>query len=246
MKVYGKEQIRLIRESCRIVHEVLNELSRRVAPGISTYEIDEKAENLIKGMGGRPAFKGYMNYPASICASVNHQVVHGIPGTDIILKNGDILGIDLGVEKSGYFGDSAVTVPVGEISQEASDLISATRKALMAGIEKAVAGNNLYDISSSVQKCAEGAGFSVVRSFVGHGIGENLHEEPQIPNFGRAGTGPELRPGMVFAIEPMVNAGTYDVMIEKDGWTAVTADGRLSAHFEHTILVTSETPEVLT
>ena len=246
MAIYDQKQIGLIRESCRIVSEVLKQLPGHVVPGISTFEIDMIAEKLIKKMGGRPAFKGYRDYPATICSSLNRQVVHGIPDKKTILKEGDILSIDIGVERAGYFGDSAVTVPVGGITHEAAELISATRRALSAGIEKAAAGNRLYDISSSIQQCAEAAGFSVVRNFVGHGIGASLHEEPQIPNFGRAGTGPELKPGMVLAIEPMVNAGTYEVKVEKDGWTAVTADGRLSAHFEHTVLVTGSEPEVLT
>ncbi len=246
MAIYNEKQIGLIRQSCRIVSEVMKQLPGCVVPGISTLEIDGMAEKLIRESGGRPAFKGYRGYPAAICASVNRQVVHGIPDKNTILKDGDILGIDIGVERAGYFGDAAVTVPVGTITDEAARLISAARRALSAGIGKAEAGNRLHDISNSIQSCAEAAGFSVVRNFVGHGIGANLHEEPQIPNFGRAGTGPELKPGMVLAIEPMVNAGTHEVRVEDDSWTAVTADGKLSAHFEHTVLVTSGKPEVLT
>ncbi len=246
MAIYNEKQIGLIRQSCRIVSEVLKQLPGCVVPGISTLEIDGMAEKLIRESGGRPAFKGYRGYPAAICASVNRQVVHGIPDKNTILKEGDILGIDVGVEKDGYFGDAAVTVPVGAVSWEAGNLISAARRALALGIEKAIPGNRLYDISNSIQRCAESAGFSVVRNFVGHGIGANLHEDPQIPNFGRAGTGPELKPGMVLALEPMVNAGAYEVKVEKDGWTAVTSDGSLSAHFEHTVLVTRSEPEVMT
>ncbi len=246
MAIYNERQIGLIRQSCRIVSEVLKLLPDCVSPGISTLEIDRIAEKLIRESGARPAFKGYRGYPAAICASVNRQVVHGIPDKNTILKEGDILGIDIGVERAGYFGDAAETVPVGIINDEAARLISVTRRALSSGIEKAEAGNRLHDISNSIQICAEAAGFSVVRNFVGHGIGANLHEEPQIPNFGRAGTGSELKPGMVLAIEPMVNAGTYEVRVEDDRWTAVTADGRISAHFEHTVLITSGKPEVLT
>jgi methionyl aminopeptidase len=246
LNVYDEAQVDLIRRSCKIVSAVLQQLAGRVLPGVSTREIDFFAESLILEMGGRPAFKGYRGYPAAVCASVNEQVVHGIPDKKTILREGDILGIDIGAEREGYFGDSAMTFPVGEISEEASALLFAAKRALEAGIEKAEAGGRLHDISSAVQSCAEGAGFSVVRNFVGHGIGANLHEEPPIPNFGRAGTGPELRPGMVLAIEPMVNAGAYEVRIGKDGWTAVTADGSLSAHFEHTVLVTEGKPEVLT
>ncbi len=246
MALYNHEQIELIRASCKIVGKVLRQLKEYVVPGASTFEIDITAEKLVREFGGRPAFKGYRGYPASICASVNRQVVHGIPDKNTILKEGDILGIDLGVERSGFFGDSAVTVPVGRVSKEAEKLVSTAHRALVLGIEQAAAGNRLYDISSRIQRCAEAAGFSVVRNFVGHGIGANLHEEPQIPNFGRAGTGPELKPGMVLALEPMVNAGSYEVEVEKDRWTAVTCDGSLSAHFEDTVLVTSGKPEVLT
>lgn len=246
MALYNQEQIELIRESCKIVGKVLRQLKEYVVPGASTFEIDITAEKLVRELGGRPAFKGYRGYPASICASVNRQVVHGMPDKNTILEEGDILGIDLGVERGGFFGDSAVTLPVGRVSGEAEKLISATDRALLLGINQAVAGNRLYDISSRIQHCAEDAGFSVVRNFVGHGIGANLHEEPQIPNFGRAGTGPELKPGMVLALEPMVNAGSHEVMVAEDGWTALTSDGSLSAHFEHTVLVTSGKPEVLT
>ncbi len=246
MTIYNQEQVELIRASCKIVGKVLKQLRQYVVPGASTFEIDIAAEKLVRDFGGRPAFKGYRGYPASICASLNRQVVHGIPYRHTILEEGDILGIDLGVERDGFFGDAAVTLPVGRVSGEAEKLISATDRALVLGIEQAVAGNRLYDISSRIQRCAEAAGFSVVRNFVGHGIGANLHEEPQIPNFGRAGTGPVLKPGMVLALEPMVNAGSYEVMVEEDRWTAVTSDGSLSAHFEHTVLVTSGKPEVLT
>ncbi len=246
MGVYREKQIARIRESCAIVREVLGILSLAVEPGISTLELDAVAEEHIKKLGGRPAFKGYRGYPGSICASLNEQVVHGIPDSRTILKEGDILGIDIGVELGGFYGDAAATIPAGKVSAAAGRLIEATRNALARGIEKAVAGNRLHDISAAVQSCVEARGFSVVRNFVGHGIGANLHEEPAVPNFGRPGTGAKLVPGMVIALEPMVNEGSFEVRVEKDNWTAVTADGKLSAHFEHTIAITSGKPEVLT
>ncbi len=246
MAIYSENQIDSIRCSCRVVVEVLNRLRDYILPGVSTLELDSRAEELIRQRGARPAFKGYRGFPASICASLNHQVVHGIPDSKTILKDGDILGVDIGVEMNGYFGDSAITEPVGKVDDMAARLISATRSALDSGVKKALAGNRLHDISHAIQVRAEAAGFSVVRNFVGHGIGRDLHEEPQIPNFGRPGSGPELKPGMVLALEPMVNAGSWEVKVEKDNWTAVTSDKKLSAHFEHTVLITYDGPEILT
>jgi len=231
--------------SCRIVAEVLLKLSDTVAAGMTTKELDEIAEALILSKNATPAFKGYKGYPATLCTSLNEQVVHGIPG-QTVLKEGDIVSIDVGVFNNGFYGDAAITLPVGRISDEADKLLSSTNESLYAGIEKAAAGNRLSDISSTVQKHVEGDGFSVVRNFVGHGIGRALHEDPQIPNFGKPGEGPLLREGMTLAIEPMVNAGTWKVDILDDGWTAVTKDGSLSAHFEHTVVITENGPKILT
>ncbi len=241
----SKAEIEKIRLSCRIVAEVLDRISRMVEPGITTRQLDSYAEDLILKAGAAPAFKGYRGYPASICTSVNQQVVHGIP-SDYRLKEGDIVGIDVGVVKDGYYGDAAVTVPVGEISDELKRLIRVTRDALEKGIEQARANNRLYDISAAIQSHAEAHGFSVVREFVGHGIGTKLHEEPQVPNYGKPGTGPRLREGMVLAIEPMVNMGGWQVHILPDHWTVVTADGGFSAHFEHSVAITGNGPLVLT
>jgi methionyl aminopeptidase len=199
---------------------------------------------MARSLGAIPAFKGYRGYPYSLCCSLNEQVVHGFPGP-APLKEGDILSMDFGVILDGFYGDAATTVAVGSISPQASELLRATEASLQAGIAKARPGNHLGDVSSAVQKVAEGAGFSVVRQFVGHGIGRGLHEEPQVPNFGLPGRGVRLKPGMVLAIEPMINAGGYEVRILKDGWTAVTVDGKLSAHFEHTVAVTADGPRIL-
>lgn len=241
----SKAEIEKIRQSCRIVAEVLDRVSRMVEPGITTKQLDSYAEELILKAGAAPAFKGYRGYPASICTSVNQQVVHGIP-SDYRLKEGDIVGIDVGVVMGGYYGDAAVTVPVGEISDELKRLIRVTRDALEKGIEQARANNRLYDISAAIQRHAEAHGFSVVREFVGHGIGTRLHEEPQVPNYGKPGTGPRLREGMVLAIEPMVNTGDWQVRILPDNWTVVTVDGGFSAHFEHSVAITENGPLVLT
>jgi methionyl aminopeptidase len=232
-------------ESCRIVAEVLEGIKKNVAPGITTKEIDEFAESYILTKGGNPAFKGYRGYPASVCTSVNEQVVHGIPSSTK-LKKGDIISLDIGVYYNGFYGDAAVTLPVGEINNRAKQLLSVTEEALRKGIEMAVIGNRLSDISSAIQNCVEKEGFSVVRNFVGHGIGRELHEEPQIPNFGKPGEGPELMEGMTLAIEPMVNTGGWEVVILNDGWTAVTKDKSLSSHFEHTVAVTKNGYCILT
>lgn len=231
--------------SGRIVADVLEALKDVVKIGLTTKEIEDFADERIRALGGIPAFKGYRGYPASVCTSVNEQVVHGIPSSRV-LKDGDIVSIDIGVLLDGFYGDGAVTVPVGAIDREATELIRVTEEALYLGIQSAVEGNRLYDISGAIQGHVEKNGFSVVRLFVGHGIGRELHEEPQVPNYGVHGQGPRLKRGMTLAIEPMVNAGSHEVIILDDGWTAVTKDGKKSAHFEHTVLVTSDRPRILT
>ncbi|MDH5174278.1 MAG: type I methionyl aminopeptidase, partial [Elusimicrobiota bacterium] len=214
-------------------------------PGITTGELDRVASTLIKIHKARPAFLGFRGFPASICTSVNDQIVHGIPG-NYRLREGDIISLDFGVIHQGYYSDMAITLPVGDISENAQKLIAVTESALANGISQMVPGNRLYDISSAIQECAESNGFSVVRDLVGHGIGQKMHEEPQIPNFGKRSTGPYLKAGMVFALEPMVNMGGYDIRTLDDNWTVVTADGSLSCHFEHTVAITDNGPEILT
>lgn len=240
-------ELRLLRRSNRLVAETLAALAQRVKPGVTTLELDRFAEEYLLARGARPAFKGYRNYPFTLCTSINEQVVHGLP-SGRKLEEGDILSLDMGAIVEGYYGDSAVTVPVGRIRPEAERLLRVTRDCLDRGIAAARNGARLMDISSAVQEHAEANGFSVVRVFVGHGIGKELHEAPQIPNFvdpGR-GRGPALKPGMVLAIEPMVNAGSPEVRVLEDQWTAVTADGSLSAHFEHTVAITENGTEILT
>lgn len=241
----SRHEIEKMKISNRIVVEVLEEIKKKIRVGVTTIELDRLAESVILKKGGTPAFKGYRGYPNSLCISINEQVVHGIP-SNRRLKDGDLVSIDLGVYHDGYYGDAAITVGAGEITPEAKRLLDATQKALYVGIEKARAGNHLSDISNAVQMYVEGEGFSVVRAFVGHGIGTSLHEEPQVPNFGEAGKGPLLKSGMVLAIEPMVNAGVSDVEVLEDDWTVVTADGSLSAHFEHTVAITENGVEILT
>ena len=238
------EEIKKIRASDIIVANILNELRNVIKPGITTIELDRYSEELALKMGAKPAFKGYRGYPFSLYTSVNGEVVHGMP-SDRALKAGDIISLDFGIYHKGYYGDSAITVPVGEISRVSQALISTTEEALYCGIEEMRAGNRLGDISAAIQECVEAAGFSVVRDFVGHGIGRSLHEDPQIPNFGVRGRGIKLKTGMVFAIEPMVNEGTYKVKVLDDGWTVVTADGKLSAHFEHSVAITEDGPVIL-
>jgi len=238
-------EIDLIRKSGRIVAEALARLTKLVEPGITTLDLDRLAEEYILKRGAKPAFKGYRGYPYSLCASVNEQVVHALP-SERKLKEGDIVSLDLGSIVDGYYGDAAVTVPVGQVSDEANRLIDVTQESLRRAIDAVHPGGRLSDISHAVQAAVEAEGFSVVRLFVGHGIGRSLHEEPQIPNFGPPGHGPVLKTGMVLAIEPMVNAGSPDVMILEDRWTAVTCDGSLSAHFEHTVALTENGTEVLT
>lgn len=238
-------EIDLMRKSSRIVAETLEKLVRLIEPGMTTLELDRIAESYIVRRGGKPAFKGYRGYPYTLCASVNEQVVHAFPSARR-LEDGDIVSLDLGVVVDGYYGDAAMTVPVGMVSEEARRLIAATRSALARAIEAARPGNHLSDISHAVQSSIEAQGFSVVRLFVGHGIGRSLHEEPQIPNFGPPAQGPVLKPGLVLAIEPMANAGGPEVMILDDRWTAVTSDRSLSAHFEHTVALTEHGAQVLT
>ncbi|HEX9137452.1 MAG TPA: type I methionyl aminopeptidase [Nitrospirota bacterium] len=216
-----------------------------VRPGVNTQTLDEFAERSIVKAAALPAFKGYRGYPKTLCTSVNNQVVHGIPSKEVILRPGDIISIDVGAIVDGFYGDAAITLPVGEVSREAERLIKVTEESLSRGIAQAMAGNRLYDISYAVQSYVESHGYSVVREFVGHGLGRSLHEEPQIPNFGERGQGLRIKPGMVFAIEPMVNIGGSATMVKEDSWTAVTVDGSLSAHFEHTIAVLPEGPWVL-
>jgi len=235
-----------MRDAGRIVCEILDELQRSVAPGVSTWDLDRLAESLIYKKGAKPAFKGYLGFPCCLCASVNYEVVHGIPSKKRKLEAGDLIKLDFGVVFKGYYGDSARTIAVGKVTAEAEALIETTRESLEHGIRAVVDGNRIGDIGHAVQSVVEPRGFSVVRDFVGHGIGKRLHEQPQIPNFGQPGTGMKLREGMVLAIEPMVNAGTFHVEMLEDEWTAVTLDRRLSAHFEHTVVVTGNGPEVLT
>ncbi len=244
--IKSQEEIALMREAGRIVSEILDELERAVAPGVSTWDLDALAEKLIYQKDARPAFKGYHGFPACLCASVNHEVVHGIPSKKRKLQEGDLMKLDFGVVYRGFFGDSARTVPVGKVSPEAKALLDATREALNKGIQAMVPGNRIGDIGHAVQSYVEARGFSVVRDFTGHGIGRHLHEKPEVPNYGQAGSGMKLRPGMVLAVEPMVNQGTYEVELLDDDWTAVTLDNKLSAHFEHTVLITEGGPEVLT
>jgi len=246
VEIKTKDEIAVMREAGRIVSEILDELEKMVAPGVSTWDLDQVAEGLIHKKGAKPAFKGYLGFPSSLCASINFEVVHGIPSKKRKLVPGDLMKLDFGVVYKGYYGDSARTVPVGAVSAEARALIDATRQSLNEAIGAVVSGNRIGDIGYAVQSFVEPKGFTVVRDFVGHGIGKKLHEQPQVPNFGERGTGMRLRPGMVLAIEPMVNAGTHKVEILEDDWTAVTLDRKLSAHFEHTVVVTENGPEVLT
>ncbi len=234
-------EIAVMAEASRVVAEALAIVRKAVCLGISTEELDRIAEEAIRGRGAIPAFKGYRNFPKTLCASVNEQVVHGIPSKRK-LKEGDIIGLDLGAIVGGFYGDSAVTVAVGRIPEATAKLVQVTEEALYLGIKQAVVGNRLTDISNAVQQHIESSGFSVVTEFVGHGIGRQLHEEPQVPNYGKPGQGPRLQPGMVLAIEPMVNMGRSAVRVLEDRWTAVTVDGSLSAHFEHTIAIQPSGP----
>jgi methionyl aminopeptidase len=239
------KELERMREAGKIVYLTHQELKTVIAPGITTLELDRIAEKVIRGYGAVPSFKGYNGFPGSICTSVNDELVHGIPGNRK-LKEGDIISIDIGACYDGYHGDSAWTYPVGQISPEARRLLEVTEEALYKGLEKALPGNRIGDISHAVQQVAENAGFSIVREYVGHGIGQGLHEEPTVPNYGLPGKGPRLKPGMTIAVEPMVNQGERHVKVLPDNWTVVTKDGSLCAHFEHTIAITEEGYEILT
>ena len=239
-------EIALMRDAGQILVAAMRTCRDLVKPGVSTLEIDREVEALIRERRAKPAFKGYRGFPATICASINEEVVHGIPAATRRLEEGDIVGLDFGAIVDGYYADAAMTLPVGEVSEQARRLIEVTREALDLAIAQARPGRRLGDVSAAVQRHAERAGFGVVRSFVGHGIGRELHEDPQVPNFGEPGKGPLLRPGMVLAIEPMVTMGHWEVRVLKDRWTAVTEDGSLAAHFEDTVAVTDAEPDVLT
>ncbi len=244
------EEIDKMRAASQIVVSVLERLKEEVKAGVSTWDLDRIAEEVSRREGATPAFKGYRGYPASVCFAVNDEVVHGIPSRNKILNDGDIISLDFGAYLDGFYGDSAITVPVGKVSALAERLLRVTRDSLYKGIEMARPGNRLFDISRAIQSCVDNEGFSVVRAFVGHGIGRKLHEDPQVPNFvpenGNWGRGIKLKAGMVIAIEPMVNVGRPDVRVLSDGWTAVTVDGTLSAHFEHTVAILEEGPRILT
>ena len=240
-------EIEKMRRSGRIVRQVLDAVKEVVTPGVTTMELERVAEARIKDLGAKPAFKGYYDYPCVLCTSINNEIVHGIPSERRVLKAGDIVSIDTGVVLDGYYGDAAITVPVGsEVTSELQKLLEVTRESLYRGIEAARIGNTVGDVGAAVQKVVEANGFSVVREFVGHGIGTKLHEEPQVPNYGTPGSGPKLRDGMVLAIEPMVNVGRSETRVLADNWTAVTKDGTHSAHFEHTVAVTKNGPMILT
>jgi methionyl aminopeptidase len=248
--IKSKKEIDLIRESCKIVAETLQLLKTNVKPGITTLELDKIAEDYILSNNAKAAFKGYSQggsykFPGSICTSIDDAVVHGIPGQRV-LNNGEIISLDVGVYKDGYFGDAALTVPVGSISEEKQKLLDVTEKSLYLGIEEAIENHRLHDISGTIQEYVEKNGFSIVRELCGHGVGKYLHEDPSVPNFGKKGTGVKLKNGMTIAIEPMVNLGKIEVRTGDDGWTVLTADGLPSAHFEHTILISDGKPEILT
>lgn len=239
-------EIGLMRKAGAAVAQILEEMAQMAKPGITTGDLDRYAESRCKELKVIPVFKGYRGFPGSVCISVNDEVVHGIPSPKKMLKEGDIVGLDFGVSHEGWFGDSARTVEIGKVSPEAHQLVEVTKESLNRAIQQCVEGNRIFDIGFAIQNYVEGFGYGVVREFVGHGIGRALHEEPQVPNFGQKGKGIPLKVGMVLAIEPMINAGTHEVMVLDDGWTAVTADESLSAHFEHTVAITSKGPEILT
>jgi methionyl aminopeptidase len=238
-------EIEKMRRPNQIVAEILNEIEAMIKPGVNTAELDRYAETIINKRGARPAFKGYRDYPATLCTSVNEQVVHGIPSPKVLLKEGDIISIDIGAEYDGWFGDAAKTFAVGKIAVEDTRLLTVTSECLESAVKVMIEGNRLSDIGNAVQSHAESNGFGVVRDYVGHGIGRQMHEQPQVPNYGNPGRGPYLRPGMVLAIEPMINMGTWETEVLEDGWTVVTADGKKSAHFEYTVAVTDNGPLVL-
>ncbi len=244
MIIYCEEEISTIRKSNQIVAKILAELGKMITPGIQTKELDEYAELRVKEMNAFPAFKGYRGYPASLCTSINEEIVHGIPSSRR-LRNGDIISLDFGVLYEGYYGDAAVTYPVGEVTPKAKKLIKAAEETFYKGMKQMKPGKRISDISFAIQSHVESQGFSVIRAFVGHGIGLSLHEEPQVPNFGPPGRGPKIKSGMVLAVEPMIAVGDWDVEILDDNWTAITRDRSLSAHYEHTVAITEKGPEIL-
>jgi methionyl aminopeptidase len=249
IRLKNKEELKRMRAAGKVVSEVLMRLEEEAKEGVSTWELNETAERICAAGGFKAAFKGYANYPASVCFALNEEIVHGIPSKKKVLREGDIVGIDFGVLLDGYYADSAITVAIGKVRPVAEKLLRVTRNSLYRGIEKVTSSNRVMDISKEIQTYVEGEGFSIVRDFVGHGIGRELHEEPQVPNFippNGKGRGVRLRSGMVMAIEPMVNEGSERTKILEDGWTAVTYDGKLSAHFEHTVALTDNGPEILT
>lgn len=246
IEIKSADAIRKLEASCRLVGECLHLLRDMVKPGVSTLELDEAARKFIESRGAKPSFLGYMGFPAALCTSINEEVVHGIPSAGRTLAEGDVVKIDLGILLDGYHGDAAISVPVGRVPLATKRLLEVTEESLECGIAQVAPGNRLGDVSAAIQRHAEEHGYSVVRDYVGHGIGRNMHEPPTIPNYGKPGTGPTLRPGQALAIEPMVNAGTWKVETRNDRWTVVTRDGKLSAHFEHTVLVTDDGNRVLT
>lgn len=245
MNIKSDTELEYMRSAGKVVADALAMIEKVIKPGITTAEIDKLAEEFILAQGAIPSFKGYGGFPGSICASVNDVVIHGIPNNTVLVE-GDIISVDCGAILNGYHGDAARTFPVGSISKEAQHLIDVTKESFFKGIEKAVVGNRLTDISAAIQEHAESFGYSVVRDFVGHGIGTSMHEDPQVPNYGTAGKGPKLVHGVVLAIEPMINMGNYKVKIKPDGWTVVTSDGRLAAHYENTVAITNDGVEILT
>jgi methionyl aminopeptidase len=244
--IKSEDEIKKISKASKIVAEILAKIGDFIKPGITTKDLELFSESLIRQNGATPAFKGYRGYPSSLCVSINNEVVHGIPSPKRVIKEGDIVSVDIGVVYKGFIGDAAKTYAVGKIKQEAMRLLTVTEEALYKGIKEVTTNKRVSDISHAIQSHVESKGYSVVKAFVGHGVGRDLHEEPQIPNYGVPNKGPRLKKGMVLAIEPMVNIGSHEVRILEDGWTAITGDGTLSAHFEHTVLVTEGEPEVLT
>ena len=244
--IKSQEEIDKIRKAGRVVAKVLSKIKDYIKPGKSTLELDQLAEKWIREEGATPAFKGYLGFKHTLCTSINEEVVHGIPSTKRVLKEGDIIGVDCGAIVEGYYGDAAYTFPVGTVAPNTAKLLKVAEESLMRGIAQMTSDKRLYDIGAAIQSHAEAHGFSIVRDYVGHGVGTKLHEEPQVPNYGEANTGFRLKPGMVFAIEPMVNEGVKEVHMLSDGWTVVTKDRKMSAHFEHTIVITDSKPEILT
>jgi len=244
--IKSQQEIDKIRKAGRVVAKVLSKIKEHIKPGKSTLELDQMAEKWIREEGATPAFKGYLGFKHTLCTSINEEVVHGIPSSKRLLKEGDIIGVDCGAIVEGYYGDAAFTFPVGKVNGRTLELLQVAEESLMRGIAQMTPDKRLYDIGAAVQRHAESHGFSIVRDYVGHGVGTKLHEEPQVPNYGEPNTGFRLKPGMVFAIEPMVNEGTQEVQLLSDGWTVITKDKKMSAHFEHTIAITDVGPEILT